>query len=101
MEREVRILHRSVQKVHGGCTKGAQRCAEGSADGAKAWAEWVEWVWWVQAQCTKKVEKTRKKKKIRSVPVLTGLTTKNRLSVDEGRVVVVAQGQGMGGGYAK
>ena len=34
------------------------------------------------------------------MPVLTGLTAKNRLRVDWGGVGVVAQGQGMGGGSA-
>ena len=52
---------------------------------------WVEWVW---AQYGKRLEK------IESVPVLTGLTTKNRLRVDWGEVVVVAQGQEVGRGCA-
>ncbi len=51
----------------------------------------VEWVW---------TQYGKRSEKIESVPVLTGLTTKNRLRVDWGEVVVVAQGQEVGRGCA-
>ena len=78
-----------------------RRCAEGCAGGARAWAEWAGGAGVVGAGPVQRKSKVKNFRKIfKSVPVLTGLTMKNRLSVNEGRVVVVAQGQGMGGGCA-
>src|SRR5258705_13914259 len=88
---ECKKEHKGVWKVHGRCTEGMQGCAK-VCKGMQVVAPGDGIVG---------AGPVHKKSKIfECVPVLTGLTVKNRLRVDWGGVVVVAQGQEVCGGSA-
>src|SRR5258707_7762839 len=102
-------VHNSAQKVcqqHGRvrtqrrrvCTqrRRVHTCAQVVAPGNRVVGGWSGWY-----GCMPSAPRGENSKIFECVPVLTGLTTKNRLRVDWKGVGVVAQGQGMDGGCAK
>src|SRR5258708_6524097 len=95
-------VHNSVQKVcrqHGRVHRRCRRvrtCVQVVAPGDRVVGGWSGWY-----GCMPSAPRGENSKIFECVPVLTGLTAKNRLRVDWRGVGVVAQGQGMDGGCAK
>src|SRR5258705_2744237 len=116
MERKVCM---GAQKVGGRCAKGVRRCAKRCTIVHKRYARCAQvherrrqvcrwgrspgrvgrWSGWYG--CMPSAPRGENSKIFKCVPVLTGLTAKNRLRVDWRGVGIVAQGQGMDGGCAK
>src|SRR5258708_207354 len=95
-------VRNSVQKVcqqHGRVRRQRRRvrtCVQVVTPGNGVVGGWSGWY-----GCMPSAPRGENSKIFECVPVLTGLTAKNRLRVDWRGVGVVAQGQGMDGGGAK
>src|SRR5258708_4227297 len=102
-------VHNSVQKVcrqHGRVHRRCRRvctqhrrvhtCAQVVTPGNGVVGRWSGWY-----GCMPSAPRGENSKIFECVPVLTGLTAKNRLRVDWRGVGEVAQGQGMDGGWAQ
>src|SRR5258708_4946808 len=88
-------VQRSVQ----GCAKvcgWVRTCVQVVAPGDGVVGGWSRWY-----GCMPSAPRGENSKIFECVPVLTGLTAKNRLRVDWRGVGVVAQGQGMDGGVCQ